>query len=59
MKHRSDVSDEERQMIDVFEGIDGPPDEAAADAEAAESVFKGLEMVSIKRSMKYGNILLN
>ena len=34
-------------MFDVFEGIDGPPDEAAADAAAAESVFKGLEMVVI------------
>ena len=41
------ITDEEKQMIDVFNGIDGPPDDAArTDAEAAESVFQGLEMVS-------------
>ena len=32
-------------MIDVFEGLDGPHDDAAADARAAEYVFKGLDMV--------------
>ena len=45
----SKITDEEKQMIDVFDGIDGPPDDAArSDAEAAESVFQGLEMVSNK-----------
>jgi hypothetical protein len=47
LKRTSEVTDEERHMFDVFEGIDVPPDEAAADAAAAESVFKGLEMVII------------
>ena len=43
------ITDEEKQMIDVFNGIDGPPDDAArTDAEAAESVFQGLDMVSKK-----------
>ena len=43
------ITDEEKQMIDVFDGIDGPTDDAArSDAEAAESVFHGLEMVSNK-----------
>ena len=32
-------------MIDVFEGLNGPHDEADADARAAEDVFKGLDMV--------------
>ena len=48
-KAPSTITDEEKQMIDVFNGIDGPPDDAArTDAEAAESVFQGLEMVSKK-----------
>jgi len=46
---QSTITDEEKQMIDVFDGIDGPTDDAArSDAEAAESVFHGLEMVSNK-----------
>ena len=32
-------------MIDVFEGLNEPHDEADADARAAEDVFKGLDMV--------------
>ena len=48
INERCDVNDEEMQMIEAFKEIDGPPDEAAADAEAAESVFKGLEMVRRK-----------
>ena len=37
-------------MIDVFEGLNGPHDEADADARAAEDVFKGLDMVIKNRS---------
>ena len=39
------VSEEERRMIDVFDGFNGHQDEAEADAKAAEDVFKGLDMV--------------
>ena len=48
IKEKPMVTEEERTMIDVFEGLDGPHDEAAADAKAAEDVFKGLDMVLIK-----------
>ena len=48
----SDKRDEEKAMIDAFDGLDSH-DDAAADAEAAEAVFEGLEIVSIYGRIKF------
>ena len=47
INNRSDLVHEDREMANVFEGIDGPDE---ADTQAAESIFKGLEMVNINQS---------
>ena len=47
INNRSGLIHEDREMANVFEGIDGPDE---TDAQAAESIFKGLEMVNINQS---------
>ena len=48
----SDKRDEEKETVDAFNVLDSH-DDAAADAEAAEAVFEGLEIVSIYGRIKF------